>query len=586
MCGAELAGAAPAESCDFYAVPPVPAIVKGAHQRLRIVSSKKCIARLRGVYSKLREKAPGERGPSRLTLRNAKGDVSIEVEVAQEAIWPAPPPESCDLTFAVPATLAANADWIIAPVPASDKDVPMSLHAPVVEVTATPGMGLLVRYDDPTIDRLQTDAGTGTMAVVNPRFVDEDGQDERFRQVVNTARLTIPTELGLRPSDRLSWNVARTNWTRGVRFESCYAMTVAKKVIEWSPLGCQIEDPERLGFTVGNKSGEPLVATLEIERVYDTEEQRNAAPSNPWLDVPVKLAEGARYESVPAPIRDSLDIVCAGDSQRSVPADATRAVDDEAIGASKCKVRLIPKSRLADPSAAVYGPQVIQVTVHRDGATKDGSTSWSFNPGADAPPITLPKPEGDENAHGVYDVTVRVDAKAKGLVYRPGSDAFLDDTQYIFHARLRPRGPFGYRAPIRTFVTIPLNITGVRFPANASQLRSSSDAVSYQAVTLQTGVLVGIEPWNYDDGKNKWSLPIRFLGGLNLLDVKNGHFVPSSVLGLSIAMPLIESPQQLGTSIALGFFWEIDLTSPTPLAYGHRFLVTFGFNVFSLFGAK
>jgi hypothetical protein len=60
-------------------------------------------------------------------------------------------------------------------------------------------------------------------------------------------------------------------------------------------------------------------------------------------------------------------------------------------------------------------------------------------------------------------------------------------------------------------------------------------------------------------------------------------FKPSVMVGMSIAAPLVDAPSQLGTAIALGFFYENDLREPDPLRRGHRLLITFGFNVLSLF---
>ena len=77
---------------------------------------------------------------------------------------------------------------------------------------------------------------------------------------------------------------------------------------------------------------------------------------------------------------------------------------------------------------------------------------------------------------------------------------------------------------------------------------------SVQVTPLKVGLLLGFEPWDYDRGKHLWPIPVRFLLGWHAVDLINTYFSPSLLAGASVTLPLIESPSQLNTSLALGAF--------------------------------
>lgn len=274
-----------------------------------------------------------------------------------------------------------------------------------------------------------------------------------------------------------------------------------------------------------------------------------------------------------------------------VHSGSTRALpNDQALQSGQCRLSLDQSSPLlADPALfKLYGYQTIEVSVVREGDAVELSTVWDLE-GPNSEYVLAP-PAGTDAPERPYVVRASVSELGQKTVYRPGAfdakrEKVRTGSEFSFEARLRPRGPYGFTQPVRAFVTVPLNITGVRFPAAPRSLRKSSDAGHVQVSTLRVGLLGAIEPWNYDNGRTAWAMPFRFLGGMNLVDLGSGRLAPSVLVGASITAPLIDAPSQLGTSVAVGAFWEVDLRDQSPLRASHL-LITAGFNIFSLFGAK
>jgi hypothetical protein len=212
--------------------------------------------------------------------------------------------------------------------------------------------------------------------------------------------------------------------------------------------------------------------------------------------------------------------------------------------------------------------------------------------------LFLPRLPAGKKIDGLYTVSARpLNPLPPAVLYRgqttpnsPGAAPSADELE--FRASLRPRGPYGWqRAPLRVFATFPVNVTGVRFPSATSELRASSMPIWGQVTSVQVGALIAVEPWDYNTGKNLWPIPVRFATGLHLFDLSQGTFAPSWVTGLSITLPIVNlqkgtAEDQLGTDVALGMFWEVDLRERRPMKYGHHALLTLGVNVLSLFGSK
>jgi hypothetical protein len=268
------------------------------------------------------------------------------------------------------------------------------------------------------------------------------------------------------------------------------------------------------------------------------------------------------------------------------------SIENDDVERGKCNVTFSRDwlSTAERNAFAQYGPQLVSITVHRDGSEtdKDGSAQWTIRNASDS--VGLPAPKTGTDGDAFYHVQIQTVTDSPRHPYRSGAapaDELGRTAGQRFEAVLRPRGPFSWwPLPVRTFFTIPLNVTSMRFPASPIDLRSSSSRSQYQVLTLDAGVLFAIEPWNYSRAKNLFPVPIRLLTGFNIVNLSAGSLDPSFVVGGSLTAPLVDSGSQFGTSLALGGFYEIDLREQSPWAHGRHFLLTFGINLFSLAGAK
>lgn len=315
------------------------------------------------------------------------------------------------------------------------------------------------------------------------------------------------------------------------------------------------------------------------------------------LETSVKIAEGARRESVPLPIRDLLKVRCGAADEAGVLVNETRAIDDEAVRLGRCKLILEPAKGKERVTRALYGPQVVIVSVQRDGAEKAQST-WEFSPGDPDAALVLPVPIGDDKGNGIYTVEARLAARPSGeVVYRGATkDRVLDQADTVEHsqlrfvARLRPRGLFGWPCKrarekeggpselcVRTYVTATTQIGGIRFPAELRELRSSSEATGYQFVSPRLGILAAIEPWDYDAGVNKWPMNPAFQIGGHFLNLADGAVEMTSLVGVAGTFPLVSDvSSQLGAKLTAGLFWEHNFQG------GDHLLVSVSLNIGSL----
>ncbi|MFO0758859.1 MAG: hypothetical protein U0359_20370 [Byssovorax sp.] len=240
----------------------------------------------------------------------------------------------------------------------------------------------------------------------------------------------------------------------------------------------------------------------------------------------------------------------------------------------------------------LFGPQRLVVTFKRDGS-EIASQLWDIDPST-RNWLVLPK-AADEKRGDIYDVEVRLAGKANdGVNYKhpdQGNATQLQPAELRYHARLRSRGLFGFKQPwnhrtigMRLYATLPVQLTGFRFPAAPKDLSSSSDPTSFQYLTPRTGILMVGEPWNYDTGQNPWPLNPSASIGFMALELTKPRVDLTFVLGAQVKLPLGDSSGQLSSSAALGVFWEHDVAQGLDL--GNRFLLTFGANVFSLFSGK
>jgi hypothetical protein len=237
-------------------------------------------------------------------------------------------------------------------------------------------------------------------------------------------------------------------------------------------------------------------------------------------------------------------------------------------------------AQLQDKLAAAAGSQT------SEDARGKGSTGQSEPPmGASQTPVVVHSvalPDYPASGEGTFDVTIARTPDTSGAVYRKTrlTDPFQDSI--TFQAKIRLRGTNGFAHPFRIFATVPVNLAGIRFPASAAGLTKSSSTTVYEAFTLTAGILAAVEPWNYQLGRTLYPLSVRFETGFNLVTITSATFTPTYVLGASVNFPLVESPASVGTSLAVGTFWEVDLRERDPFKGGSHFTVTLGLNVLAL----
>lgn len=362
-----------------------------------------------------------------------------------------------------------------------------------------------------------------------------------------------------------------------------------------------------------------------------------ASREEPLLLVKVPIADGSRRESVPMPIRDQLLVDCEGARDYAYNSE-TRAIADDDVASGVCSLvfftnplgatrprrreigyYMASKANQAErleefrgemnelgllapaerPSKAgevrrlsrkqihaLYGPQELAITVRQDGGDPVIKV-LPLDP-TDLGRLTLPAPPGERKNSNLYTVEVRLNVRARSeITYRSATKDNIDATaldraDQRFVSRLRPRGPFGWKwAPMRAYVTLPVQLVGMRFAASAAELRSSKDPTGFQVVTPRLGALGVIEPWDYNSGSNLLPLRPSLAGGLMMVDLTKPTLSMSTIAGVQAQAPLIEASSQVTTTLSVGLFWEHDLRY-----HDDHLLITAGANVLSLFAGK
>jgi hypothetical protein len=219
--------------------------------------------------------------------------------------------------------------------------------------------------------------------------------------------------------------------------------------------------------------------------------------------------------------------------------------------------------------------------------------------------LVLPKPTDTGVSEGVYFVEAQVRAQPRAdVTYRAAfkdklanADLTAENRDLRMAAQLRPRGVFGWSwrplgESFRSFVTLPVQVTGARFPASPRDLRTSRDPLAYQILTPKVGLLAVVEPWDYDAGENPTALNVGLATGFQFFQIAEGTVSTSYLFGLQATLPLIHAnnvpsstfSSQIGTALTLGLFWEVDLRDG--ISRGNHLMLSLGLNVLSLFSGK
>lgn len=503
-----------------------------------------------------------------------------------------------------------------------EESVVARLSARVVGLpTATSG-ALTVRYDDPELDAAQT--GRSRLDGSGKPIAVAGGA------VWNTATMSFPSAIPAEsrydvgassqkkePKDAIShyeWDIfalsvldakiPRTDDANDKPEESKPGTTTARKsqtrLIPQNP--GPVTSVGSITFRTPWSQLGPVVAGFALKWKDSSWEEIAEL-----LQFHVQVASSVADESVPMDTRPVTQLECKAGSV--APRDIARhnetvGVDKTAAQNGQCRLVVDlcnqEASRLVD-----RGPQRLRVRVRREKdsrettdnivlpfprdlaveeerleAAKRDSASTSTKNNKQAQDGSWKKscrsvhyltlPGNTESTDAVYSVTVS-HAEESETYHRRS----IGKDDYPFEARIRMRGTYGFDTAVRVFVTVPVNFTGVRFPANPPELSSSSDSRFAQLATPSAGVLVGFEPWDYRFARSSLPIPLRPQAGFHVVDVTERRRGFALLAGTTATVPGLEAGD---LSVNLGVFYENDLRETHPLLTGHRLLFTTSVN--------
>lgn len=387
------------------------------------------------------------------------------------------------------------------------------------------------------------------------------------------------------------------------------------------PAACFVPDPSEVRFRANGKTTGPITIRLSLHAVVlglpvppdpkaaagapgvpglpsagGEQELPRVLAEEPLLVYDVAVADSARPEAIPYPIGlpGAMDVTCDLGGTVVIQNSERRGIDEDALRIGRCSAALHPEilgkatTKKIKELSMLFGNQTILVSVRRDGATEE-KRLWIVEPN-ERTTFPLPRPSSDEHGSGAYSVEIRVAAEPSEVtVYRPGNapksaaDVTNVHPELRYSSLLNPRGPFATGKSVRTFLTVPVDLSGVRFPANARDLRTSDQATLYQYIPPTVGLLFVLEPWDYDASRNSL-VGLRFNAGAHVFKLSGDSPALSTVVGASWSLPLFDAPAQLGTTANINVYYEKDWRSP--LGEGHYLVVTTGVNILSLLAGK
>lgn len=494
-----------------------------------------------------------------------------------------------------------------------EESVVARLSARVVGLpTATSG-ALTVRYDDPELDAAQT--GRSRLDGSGKPIAVAGGA------VWNTATMSFPSAI---PAEsRYDVGASSQQEPKGQNSRSHYEW----EIFALSALDAKIPRAEGLENTAERSQRKLIpqgpgpvtsVGSITFRTPWSQLGPVVAGFALKWKDSSwkeiaellqfhVQVASSVADESVPMDTRPVTQLECKAGSV--APRDTARhnetvGVDKTAAQNGQCRlvvdlcnqevVRLVDRgpqrlrvrvrrekdSRETTDNIVLPFPRDLAVEQERLKAAKGDSASTSTKTNESAQEGSWRKacrsvhyltlPGNTESTDAVYSVTVSHAEESETYHRRSvGKD------DYPFEARIRMRGTYGFDTAVRVFVTVPVNFTGVRFPANPPELSSSSDSRFAQLVTPSAGVLVGFEPWDYRFARSSLPIPLRPQAGFHVVDVTERRRGFALLAGTTATVPGLDAGD---LSVNLGVFYENDLRETHPLLTGHRLLFTTSVN--------
>lgn len=313
------------------------------------------------------------------------------------------------------------------------------------------------------------------------------------------------------------------------------------------------------------------------------------------------------------------DSGAASSDKKSSGEDTRRDCIAQSIPPYASLVHLAPTNKGSEVAAAankdlervraLLGPQTLVYQINEPSPNPDRHTIAFDLTAAD---IRIPLEFGKKNPNEAEEFAVRfetlaqakADEAASPRAGAPWRDPFCRNPTRCFLARVRSKGRFGVAHvrgtrgsnSVRVFATIPLDFVAFRFPPSGRAATSSADSNIAQITTLNTGLLLAIEPWNYITNRNMFALPFRFLFGGMVHRWQQGKFEPSMFTGGALALPLfkgLDANDRVSFDLTLSAGWELSLirsASATSWKDDFRgrnhFVIAIGLNVFALFSPK
>ncbi|MFO0682226.1 MAG: hypothetical protein U0234_09245 [Sandaracinus sp.] len=359
----------------------------------------------------------------------------------------------------------------------------------------------------------------------------------------------------------------------------------------------------------------------------------DACGGAPASEFPIVVADGARSESVPLPMRLSLSVRCQFETHeaqsfaRYIGRDgdviAPYSSDDcvlayeppiaDAPWTERSQTSTEPQVSIDDQRLAqavssfisterlrLYGRQLVTVRVRAHDQSQDVTRQLVFQPWPrDTPEImSLSFPTGGQQEddfivsveENVQDVDHTDPPYRQDWVRPPSTDSALTRSEFAFQTRIRPRGPLGSFVVVdaggrtlglRAYITIPVGVATMRLPGATADLASTGSETAVQLTTLRTGLLAAIEPWDFESRSSPLPVALSLQTGLLLQSFTSDAFqAPSYVLGLGMGLPIVQQAgaSQTGVTANMSFLWEHDFR------YGgeNHFMLLISANLLSL----
>lgn len=557
--------------CEYVSTGPSPVLIRGArNQRLRLRATSSECDPLDGGLHEEAAPAPG----SRVFLRSAKGLLPGHLDYSDITLDYVPddlePIVHFDIVRAETNTVLGSLEVQAHTIALSKLDV---RHANQ-HLDGVP-------YDQPPASNQPPIAVIGSATAVQaipPRAAGavRDGALEPMKgsltSLQNIAVFNLPAALPKVSTEDDYWVVSNTSWS--VSFP------------DGEPLGTSaivLPRASEISFVVAERHASPLWVSLAL--CHSARQGHHDPTDACWFRVEILAAVEARYDRIPFPIGRHLRVAC-DPHQRPHARDhgGNIVVDHDALSTGKCSLVLTPEGASL---LRYFGRQTVKVSTRRANTTPR-TTLWELD--TESLELPLLAPADDDRGEGTYAVRAEIatpDGQRNDGVSSAGTSGAGVDSAYTFNAALRPRDPSGLFRTWRLYGTLPIDVLTLRMPLPTPPPGAPMpppDAVGIplmNVVTLRAGFQIALEPWDYVHHRNRWTVPLRGVIGINPFNLRQMRFLPSVEAGVTVVLGTLFD--KISSNITFGAFYHRDLVGPDRA--GHLLLKT-TVNVFSFFSSR